>query len=133
MAGIGEIRISTQRCSEPATSGSAESRRYVRVRVEDNGQGMTPEVVQRIFDPFFTTKGSEGTGLGLPQVHKFMRQLGGHTSVASERGIGTVIDLFFPLMVPGDSPPVVRCEVELAHVVGSENARPPAEVEPDWL
>jgi signal transduction histidine kinase len=117
MAGVGEIRVGTQRCSEPSTPLGG-SRRSVRVRVEDNGQGMTPDVVQKIFDPFFTTKGSRGTGLGLPQVHKFMRQLGGHTRVASEQGIGTVIDLFFPLIGPGDRPSLVRRAVELGDVVG---------------
>ncbi len=117
MADGGEIRISTARCSEVATSRSPESRSYVRVRVKDKGRGMTSEVLQKMFDPFFTTKGAEGTGLGLPQVREFMRKVRGHISVTSEQGIGTSVDLFFPLIGPGESAPACLREAELRPVV----------------
>jgi signal transduction histidine kinase len=68
---------------------------YVRVRVSDSGVGMSADVLRQVFDPFFTTKKS-GTGLGIPQVCAFMRQVGGHLSVGSEQGVGTNLDLFFP-------------------------------------
>ncbi|MCK5334914.1 MAG: sensor histidine kinase, partial [Gammaproteobacteria bacterium] len=38
--------------------------RHPYMDIIDNGDGITPEVVQQIFDPFFTTS-SAGTGLGL--------------------------------------------------------------------
>ncbi|MFN6572130.1 AAA family ATPase [Dendronalium sp. ChiSLP03b] len=38
----------------------------LRIRIADNGRGMTAKVCQKIFDPFFTTKPiGSGTGLGL--------------------------------------------------------------------
>ncbi|MEQ9553127.1 MAG: urea ABC transporter substrate-binding protein [Coleofasciculus sp. G3-WIS-01] len=44
----------------------ASSVDYVRVRIRDNGAGMTDEVKLKLFDPFFTTKPiGKGTGLGL--------------------------------------------------------------------
>jgi signal transduction histidine kinase len=39
---------------------------HVRIRIKDNGSGMTEDVMTRLFDPFFTTKPQgKGTGLGL--------------------------------------------------------------------
>lgn len=93
----GEIQISTERRTvEAAGSGSPAPGTYVCVRVKDEGQGMSANVMQRVFDPFFTTKGEKGTGLGLPQVHAFMRRIGGYVSVTSELGVGTTVDLLFP-------------------------------------
>jgi len=93
----GTIEISTERWTvTPATADAPLPGLYVRVQVKDDGQGMPPEVTRRVFDPFFTTKGERGTGLGLPQVSAFMRLIGGHVSIASERGVGTTVSLFFP-------------------------------------
>jgi len=93
----GEIQISTERRKvEGAESGSPGPGTYVCVGVKDEGQGMSPDVLQRVFDPFFTTKGETGTGLGLPQVCAFLRRIGGYVSVRSELGVGTTVDLWFP-------------------------------------
>jgi signal transduction histidine kinase len=93
----GELQICTERWEVSATTqDSPMPGVFVRVRVKDCGQRMSPETLMRIFDPFFTTKGERGTGLGLPQVCAFMRLIGGHVSVASELGKGTTVDLLFP-------------------------------------
>ena len=57
---------------------------------------MSAEIMRKVFQPFFTTKEENGTGLGLPQVHTFMRRTGGYVNVISELGYGTTIDLLFP-------------------------------------
>jgi signal transduction histidine kinase len=95
MPGGGMLQVSTARVVE---NGQA----YARVRVRDNGLGMTPETRRRIFEPYFTTKGEAGTGLGMPQVHALMRLVGGHIGIDSVIGTGTALDLFFP--VPDDAP-----------------------------
>ena len=96
----GEVRISTACWVVENASSDAKPGEYVRVRVKDDGVGMTEEVVKNIFKPFFTTKGEQGTGLGVPQVAAFMRHVGGHVSIASAVGSGTTFDLFFPAVGP---------------------------------
>ena len=89
----GTIRITTSAVVR------RQNRNYVRVRISDDGAGMSPDVRKRIFDPYFTTKGESGTGLGIPQVQALMRQVGGYLTVNSKVGKGTSFDLFFPVHV----------------------------------
>ncbi len=67
----------------------------VHIIVEDNGPGMSSELLNRIFTPFFTTKPS-GTGLGLAMVKHYVEDVGGTIKVSSEEGKGTRFELIFP-------------------------------------
>jgi CheY-like chemotaxis protein/anti-sigma regulatory factor (Ser/Thr protein kinase) len=68
----------------------------VRIVVEDNGAGMSLEVLRRVFEPFFTTKPfGSGTGLGLAVSRGLVTGLGGDLRLESEAGAGTraIVDL----------------------------------------
>ena len=83
----GSLRIET------APSGDV-----ARLRVIDDGPGMSPEVTGHIFEPFFTTKPEgEGTGLGLSVSFGIIRDHGGSIAVASASGEGTTFTIELPL------------------------------------
>jgi two-component system, cell cycle sensor histidine kinase and response regulator CckA len=70
---------------------------FVRIRVSDNGVGMTEEVRRRMFEPFFTTKPvGQGTGLGLSTSYAIVREHGGTIECESEPGRGTRCSVLLP-------------------------------------
>jgi two-component system sensor histidine kinase RegB len=65
--------------------------------VRDEGQGMTPEVLERVVEPFFTTKApGQGMGLGAFLAHLFAQTLGGQLSFESKPGRGCTAILELP-------------------------------------
>ena len=62
--------------------------KLVRIAIEDNGHGITEDVLKKIFIPFFTTK-TQGTGLGLSLVQKIVLAHNGRIEVRSTPGSGT--------------------------------------------
>ena len=87
MAEGGTLKIATR---------ASESR--VLLSIEDNGIGMSEEVLGQIFIPFFTTKDiHEGTGLGLPVVHGIVNSHGGTIAVESTPGQGTRFEIQLPV------------------------------------
>jgi CheY-like chemotaxis protein len=73
--------------------------RYLKVSVEDSGFGMSAEIQKHIFEPFFTTKSQgKGTGLGLSTVYGAVQSHKGAIKIYSEEGMGSVFNLYFPLI-----------------------------------
>jgi len=90
-----EKRLSEQDCTRIKDINAG---RYVCITVEDEGEGIPPEILSRVFEPLFTTKEKgKGTGLGLSMVYSFVKQSNGHVEIASEPGEGTRIDLYLPV------------------------------------
>ena len=75
----------------------------VRIRIADNGPGLSEKDQAQIFERFYRADASrvrtdgEGTGLGLSIVEAVMRAHAGQVSVESELGKGATFTLFFPL------------------------------------
>jgi len=69
----------------------------VWVEIEDTGEGIRPEHLNRIFEPFFTTKPvGKGTGLGLSLAYGIVQRHHGKLEVRSELGKGTVFRVALP-------------------------------------
>ena len=70
---------------------------YVLLMVEDTGEGIPEEVLNRIWDPFFTTKETgKGTGLGLSTVLSIVKGHSGFINVYSEPHRGTKFSVYLP-------------------------------------
>jgi signal transduction histidine kinase len=65
--------------------------------IEDNGCGMSEEVLKRSCDPLFTTRPGRATaGLGLTLVHSVVRLHGGQLSIDSVEAAGTRVRIWLP-------------------------------------
>jgi two-component system sensor histidine kinase RegB len=77
----GEGRVSLSVTSAPGG---------LRVRIEDEGRGIPPEVMGRIGEPFFSTKpAGQGLGLGLFIARNLVEQMGGRLRIEPRPGRGT--------------------------------------------
>ena len=68
----------------------------VEVCIIDRGSGIEAKNLESIFNPFFTTK-PEGVGLGLAICSKIVDEHGGHITVESTAGEGSVFHVILPL------------------------------------
>ncbi|HKY36189.1 MAG TPA: response regulator [Polyangiaceae bacterium] len=74
------------------------------IEVEDNGRGMTEDVLVSVFEPFFTTKSSShGTGLGLSICRTIVTSFGGKISAESAPDRGSRFRVELPACVDDSS------------------------------
>jgi anti-sigma regulatory factor (Ser/Thr protein kinase) len=59
------------------------------IAVEDNGKGMSQDVLDRVTDPYFTTRTTRKVGLGIPLLKQNAEQCGGGLLIESAPGRGT--------------------------------------------
>ncbi len=98
----GQLLIATSETTlvaeDLSANPDASPGRFVSVAIQDDGSGMTTDVLARVFEPFFTTKEvGKGSGLGLSQVYGFTRQSGGHAAPAQSAGDGTRVTIYLPV------------------------------------
>lgn len=120
---------------------------YVKIEVADNGRGISEENLEKIFTPYFSTKemnSQKGMGLGLSISYSIIRKHGGHITVNTREGDGTVFTVFLPqhhpkkhrptepepaiepggprIMVMDDDPSVRDLTHQMLQIMGYENA-----------
>ncbi|MCW8929681.1 MAG: ATP-binding protein [Gammaproteobacteria bacterium] len=71
------------------------------IEYHDNGQGMSPEILNSVFEPFVTTKRNKGgTGLGAHIIYNIItQQLHGTISCCSEFGEGVMFKMTIPVVL----------------------------------
>lgn len=78
---------------------------HIRIEVQDDGYGMTPEYLKIIFDAFTraensTTNKVQGTGLGMAITKNIVELMGGSIDVSSEVNKGTLFRVELELRIP---------------------------------
>jgi len=90
MEGSGRLIITT-----------TKDKKYIKIRIQDTGPGIPPEVIANLFSPFFTTK-EKGTGLGLAISYGIIERHKGKIDVETELGKGTIFTINLPLEAKED-------------------------------
>ena len=109
----GHMTITLENADLPAEAvPTLRQGRYVKISMQDEGDGINPKVLFQIFDPYFTTK-QTGNGLGLATVWSIVSKHNGHIGVESELGKGTTLTLYLPASASPQSaeakPPASGC------------------------
>ncbi|MGE0711258.1 MAG: PAS domain S-box protein [Planctomycetota bacterium] len=114
---IGRSELATR---QPLGPNPLEPGDYAMLTVEDEGQGIAPDVLPHVFEPYFTTKPhGKGSGLGLATVYGIVRQAGGAIGLESQPGRGTRVVIYLPEAVQAGEAPQHRPQ-RLALVIEDE-------------
>lgn len=78
------------------TARPSEEKGLLEIVIEDDGEGMNDELMQKAWSPFYTTRGLSHHGLGLPAAMHVVSQSQGHITLVSEAGKGTTVAMYMP-------------------------------------
>ena len=79
-------------------SMTIDANNILTIKFEDNGRGMSPEMVKNVTDPFVTTRTTRKVGMGLPLLKMNSELTGGTMTIDSEHGKGTVVVVSFNML-----------------------------------
>jgi signal transduction histidine kinase len=93
--GEGEVRVA----AEPRT---LEGRRFVEFVVEDQGEGISPEIRKRVFTKFWKHGTRGGSGLGMYIAHGLVTAQGGQITITDAEGGGARVEVLWPVFEADD-------------------------------
>jgi CheY-like chemotaxis protein/anti-sigma regulatory factor (Ser/Thr protein kinase) len=82
--------------SVKVTVTPTEERGMLEINIEDDGEGMSNEAMQKAWSPFYTSRGVTHHGLGLPAAMHVVSQSQGRVALVSDAGKGTTVAMFMP-------------------------------------
>lgn len=103
MPGGGTLTITAKNEALPAgnrfglTAGT-----YIKIKLRDEGCGISQEILGKIFDPYFSTKIS-GTGLGLASAYSILHRHHGSIRADSRINLGTTFTILLPSIPPSSA------------------------------
>jgi signal transduction histidine kinase/ActR/RegA family two-component response regulator len=94
----GRVRVGAE-VAELRGHAELDDGRYARLSVSDDGIGIAPESLEQIFQSDYSTKDElRGSGMGLANVRRVVRDAGGAVSVTSAPNLGARFDLLLPMV-----------------------------------
>lgn len=106
---LGKVLINAWEASEQKPPGEriitiktalvehAPEGKMFEVRVEDQGNGIDPEIRDHMFEPFISTKHTVGVGMGLTVARHSLRNMWGDLTLEDRQGGGTVAVMTHPI------------------------------------
>ena len=89
---------STQRGNGKISISTRQVGKFIEVRFQDDGIGMSDLTKSRAFNPFYTTKEvGKGMGLGLSLSYGILDKIHGSIMVESELGKGAIFVVRLPV------------------------------------
>ena len=101
---------------EIALSLKTLEKKYLIIKIKDNGCGIPEENLEKIFMPFFTTK-KESSGLGLFLVKNHITSLGGKLEVESKVNLGTTFKIWVPALSVTLLSPLKKSEIKKLNII----------------
>jgi PAS domain S-box-containing protein len=101
---------------EIALSLKTLEKKYLIIKIKDNGCGIPEENLEKIFMPFFTTK-KESSGLGLFLVKNHITSLGGKLEVESKVNLGTTFKIWVPALSVTLLSPLKKSEIKKLKII----------------
>jgi len=97
----GRLRVSAaSETIAPSAAISLAAGKYVKISFQDQGCGISKDILPRIFDPYFSTKpfgSKKGMGLGLSLCETIAKKHGGAITVESSPGGGATFHVYLPV------------------------------------
>ena len=100
---ISAAKTTFQKETNGAAQIGMDGKSWIRITIEDSGEGINQDILEDIFEPFYTTKPS-GTGLGLPSAKKIVESHGGRIDAASVPDQGSTFTIWLP-QISGEAQP----------------------------
>ena len=96
----GEINVRIERVSQelPEILLKSKYNRFIRIDIQDSGDGIEQEELQKIFERFYQgkSKTEKGYGIGLSHCKDLIEALEGYIEASSELGVGTTFHIYIP-------------------------------------
>jgi signal transduction histidine kinase/DNA-binding response OmpR family regulator/ligand-binding sensor domain-containing protein len=96
----GEINIFIERVSNrlPETLKNSKYNSFIRIDIQDSGDGINHQELTKIFDRFYQGQGktANGFGIGLSHCKDLIEAQEGFIEAKSEKGVGSTFSIFIP-------------------------------------